>query len=369
MVLALSGLAMGCTRTPATLIELPQEESCRRTVVVGPPAEALEALESDSLRQRASAELAVEWRLPPDSVDLAELNAWCAAVGPAVVGGWGDTASTQSARPVLDTLWLVSWNMRVGAGDLRALVADLREGRLTRGAPAEHFVVVLQEAYRGGEYVPEHQPGAPAGSGIHGGPPEGAREDIVALAERLGLWLVYVPSMRNGEVEDRGNAILSTLPLSNPVAVALPVARQRRVAVVTDVFGRTGAGRDWALQVASVHLESSPVGWTSDEEQRLEQADALLELLPEADAAIAAGDYNTKTRGREEALVPMMEAAYPDTPPFPEEPTYRRAFGLYRAYLDYIFFRLPGRAAGDYRRVPRIYNSDHYPLVGWVAWE
>ena len=142
--------------------------------------------------------------------------------------------------------------------------------------------------------------------------------------------------MRNGEEEDRGNAILSTLPLESPVAVELPVARQRRVAVAAQLSGRTRAGRPWRLQVASVHLESSPLGWSSDEGQRLEQAKALLELLPGAESAVAAGDFNTKTRGTAEALIRPMLRAYPDTPSFPPGPTYRRAYGLYREYLDYI---------------------------------
>ncbi len=357
-----------CQGRAAMLEELVATDDCRRTVLLGQPAEAADTLESDSARQALARDRAVDWRLPAESLQVVRLNAWCAAVGPAVVGGWSDTVGAAGTLPVADTVRLVSWNVHVGGGDLRGLVKDLREGRLTGGRPVEHFVLLLQEAYRGGDLVPAHDPLEPSGSGVTEGPPGGQREDIVALAKRLNLWLVYVPSMRNGEEEDRGNAILSTLPLESPVAVELPVARQRRVAVAAQLSGRTRAGRPWRLQVASVHLESSPSGWSSDEGQRLEQAKALLELLPGAESAVAAGDFNTKTRGTAEALIRPMLRAYPDTPSFPPGPTYRRAYGLYREYLDYIFFRLPADAEGGYDRVALPYASDHYPLVGWVGW-
>lgn len=353
-----------CGGKPPWLDELVDDDNCRQTVLVGAPAEAVRALEDDSLRRAAAEERSADWRLPPESAEVAQLNAWCAAVGPAVVGGWGDTASL----PVVDTLWLVSWNVHVGGSDLWGLVEDLRAGRLTGGRPVQDFVLLLQEAHREGELVPGIEPDEPGGSPITGAPPGGERQDIITAAERLGLWVVYVPSMRNGETEDRGNAILSTLRLRRPVSAELPVARQRRVAVAADVAGRTRDGREWRLQVSTVHLESSPSGWKSDEEQRLEQTEALLALLPEADAAVAAGDFNTKTRGRDEALVPIMRRAYPQTPRFPQGPTYQKVFGIYREYLDYMFFRLPDGARASYDRVSSTYSSDHFPLVGRVAW-
>ena len=362
---ALSMVVAACGSQHPVLTELLEADDCRTTVVVGREAERLESLETDSLRAAALEEARVEWTMPSESADVSRLNAWCAAVGPAVVGGWGDTVA---ATPVADTLWLVSWNVHVGGGDLPALVSDLRAGRLTGGREVNDFVLLLQEAHRGGDLVPEPEPGEPFGSGVMDPPPSGVREDIVRTAERLGLWLIYVPSMRNGDSEDRGNAILSTLPLRDPVAMGLPVARQRRVALAARTAGRTASGRDWRVQLASVHLESSPSGWESDEEQRLNQAEALLDLLPEAEVAVAAGDFNTKTRGTEEALVRPMLRAYPDTPDFPPGPTYQKVYGIYREYLDYIFFRLPDDVDADYTRVPRIYASDHYPLVGRIVW-
>ena len=63
--------------------------------------------------------------------------------------------------------------------------------------------------------------------------------DVRDIAERFGLSVAYVPSMRNGpatrldEREDRGNAILSTEPLIDVKAIELPFGKQRRVAVIS----------------------------------------------------------------------------------------------------------------------------------------
>ena len=329
---------MACDDAPAPVTDA--EPTCRRTI--GP---------------------AVEWARA-DGAQGSRLDAWCAQVGPAVVL---TPDSAAAARPMADTLWIVSWNAAVGGGDLTALVADLRAGRLTGGRPPEHFVLLLQEAHRSGPRLPPHDPGLPGGSPKDNAPPDGPRRDIVAAAERLGLWLVYVPSMRNGESEDRGNAILSSLPLEDPLAVELPVARQRRVAVGAYVAGRTHSDRPWRVQALTVHLESSPAGEGSDEAQRLAQTRSLLLRLPYADAAVAAGDFNTKAGGVAEPLVSVMMDAYPDTPALPDGSTYRRFFGLWREYLDYAFFRLPDGARAWYRLAPDRYGSDHHPLVGAIA--
>ena len=427
MLAALPAAVVACVSKPASLHELPDDHSCRTTVLVGPLAELARARAdsaralADSLRAETDTlgaagptaadtlmavrptdsapdgadyadgptagpaivasdgrsdgddpplarALAVEWRLPQESVYVSQLNAWCAAVGPAVVGSWTDPVLQEDIPPLVDSLFIVAWNGHIGGGDARGLLEDLRSGALTGGQEVEHFVLLLQEVHREGELVPEHDPALPGGGGTTPSPPGGERVDVVGLAEELGLWLAYAPAMRNGPHEDRGNAILSTIPLTKPVAVALPVSRQRRVTVAATVTARRSSGEPWSLQVASVHLESQPEWWRSPEAERLEQAEALVALLPEANAAVAGGDFNTKTRGREEALVGVMLRAYPDTPSFPTGPTYQKAYGIYREYLDYLFFRLPDDARADYRRVDRIYGSDHYPILGWIAW-
>jgi endonuclease/exonuclease/phosphatase family metal-dependent hydrolase len=389
---ALLALLPSCAR-PSALQELTEEQTCRRTRTVGfaaetersdsaasggvdaRPQEALPAGGEDRVASDPAAvgapsptavrpaRLQVDWRLPGEVEQVHRLNAWCAAVGPAVVGGWAEGPRI----PVADTLVVVSWNVHVGGGHLRELVDDLRAGRLTGGDPVDHFVLLLQEAYRAGEAIPGFEPGLPGGSDVAAAPAGREREDVVQDAEALGLSLLYVPAMRSGRQEDRGNAILSTLPMTEPVAVELPVARQRRVAAAAVIGGRTSEGRPWRIQVASVHLENQAEGWIRDEHARLIQGQALLDGLPEAESAIAAGDFNTWQRDRSEAVIRAMERAYPQTPPFPRGPTYRRAWGLVRRYLDYIFFRLPDDASARYHRVPRLYNSDHYPLVGAVV--
>lgn len=375
-------ILMACGELPY-LDELDPARGCRRVIAVGPdPLAADTAARPDSLaaldrgadtvdEPSAPAQVVprtVRWVLPDDDDEQRRLHAWCAAVGPALVAGWAEAPSTP-----IDSIAIVVWNAHAGGGQLRALVQDLRSGRLTGGDGVDHFVLLLQEVYRQGAEIPEHDPGLPGGSVIErlpGGPESG---DIAADADALGLSLFYAPSMRNsvnapaGEQEDRGNAILSTLPLSAHHAIELPVARQRRVAVSAALEGETTGGASWRLQVASLHFENDAAGLASDESARLRQARALIDALPDADRALAGGDVNTWSRGFAEAPVQELMDVYPDTPPFPPGPTYRRAYGLLRMYLDYMFFRLEDGDRGRYRRLDDLYGSDHYPLLGWVV--
>ena len=377
--LIVAALLGACGEVPL-LEELSPERTCRRTIHVGPLGVPLDVADVDSLEAAAPADSGADqddgedegqdqrdvvWKVPRGSTDRSQLNAWCAAVGPAVVGGWADPPTA----PVT-SLAVVAWNLRVGGGDLRRLVQDLREGVFTDGDAVDHFVLLLQEAYREDDTVPAFDAGLPLGGGEFGGPPGATRRDIVTEAEELGLALLYAPSMRNGEgrgddaPEDRGNAILSTLPLSAPLAVELPVARQRRVAVAARV--RLGPEEGHDLLMASVHLENDASGWTRDELARLQQTEALLEGLPEEGAAVAGGDFNTWTRGPEEALMEPMLRAFPDTPPFPPGHTYVRAYGILRRQLDYLFFRFPEDGSAEVIRVPDPYASDHLPVVGRI---
>src|SRR5215213_6661607 len=76
-------------------------------------------------------------------------------------------------------------------------------------------------------------------------------EDVVETARALRLNIRYAPSMRNGTLQsDRGNAILSTLPVSDAHAIEFPLVLQRRVAVSTALW----LGRDRARAV-SAHLD------------------------------------------------------------------------------------------------------------------
>ena len=372
-VLTLSVVA--CGEVPL-LDELAPDRTCRRTLVVGTLGVALDVAEAtadttavDSVTDEGEAPEEttpeVEWKGPRADSHRHQLNAWCAAVGPAVFGGWAE----MPLEPV-DSIAVVAWNLHVGGGDLRRLVDDVRSGVLTGGGRVEHFVLLLQEAFREDDTVPPFDPALPQGGGVFAAPPAGERRDIVAQAEALGLSVFYAPSMRNGEgrgddtPEDRGNAILSTLPLQDPMAIELPVARQRRVAVAARV--RAGPDPERKFLAVSVHLENDAAGFARDEQARLEQTVALLEGLPDDETAVAGGDFNTWARGPEEALVAAMLREFPDTPPFPSGHTYVRAYGLVRRQLDYLFFRLPEDADPIMIRVPDPYASDHFPMVGWI---
>jgi endonuclease/exonuclease/phosphatase family metal-dependent hydrolase len=184
--------------------------------------------------------------------------------------------------------------------------------------------------------------------------------------------VVYVPSMRNGELtgdaggEDRGNAILSTLPLHDALALELPVVRQRRVAVVAVVRGRTSAGAAWELQLTSAHLENRGGSDLLGVQGRAAQAEWLVESLPPARAAVLGADLNTWVRGERESAARMLMPHYPSTPAAqPPGPTHVSHL-IIRARLDYLFARVPGGRMTDYERAPSLYGSDHYPMLAWI---
>ena len=188
--------------------------------------------------------VAVDWRLPDNRDNHAPLLARCRAVGPAVIDALpaADIVPGASATAVLT---IATWNTHVGGGDVRAFVAALRSGALTSGEPVRALRAVPPGS------VPARD-GHPADRSRRRGRRQaprriaalGPREDVVSAAASLGLALSYVPSTRNGadDVEDRGNAILSTLPLSGFAAVELPFGRYRRVAVAATIDGAGGPG-------------------------------------------------------------------------------------------------------------------------------
>src|SRR5690606_23359321 len=203
------------------------------------------------------------------------------------------------------------WNIHVGGGDLVRLVADLRAGRLTGGQEVRHFVLLLQEVHRADPFLPSAPPGSTVPARVEEAPPSGPRRDVVETARRLGLALVYVPSMRNGEREDRGNAILSTLPLHDLRAIELPYEAQRRVAVAATLGGLTGGGAPWRLQVASAHLDTRSTGgraWATVGMGRRRQALALADALRGDLPTLVAGDLNTWSLAFLEGALPLLRS-------------------------------------------------------------
>jgi endonuclease/exonuclease/phosphatase family metal-dependent hydrolase len=317
----------------------------------------------------AAPDQVIDWRLPPESAEQERLDPWCAAVGgPAVLSA----RSAGPSRPV-DSLVLVTWNTHGGGGELARLVSDLRSGALTGGSPVEDFVLLLQEVHRAGASLPEDLAGARVPAAVREHPAEGDRQDVMEAAGELGLAAFYVPSMRNGAeigvaAEDRGNAVLSTLPLQGLRAVELPVESQRRVAVAATVAGVGRAG-PWELTVVSAHLDTRSTGtrlWASLGAGRRRQAERLVDGLPGHAPMVLAGDLNTWSLGLLESTVGYLLSRFPETPPAPDGATFGTGWG-YARRLDHMFFRLPDGWKARQRRVDDRYGSDHHPLLGWVV--
>jgi endonuclease/exonuclease/phosphatase family metal-dependent hydrolase len=297
---------------------------------------------------------AIPWFAPDDPAERRRLDAWCAGVGGPTIHS---PSPAQAESIPIEDITFVSWNVHVGNGDVRRFVDDLGAGRHTNGRRIDHYVLMLQEAVRT-EGVPTLSEGA---SGAHYIRSHGrvASLDIEGIARELGLSLIYVPSMRNGKSatdpqQDRGNAILSTLPLSDPIAIELPGERQRRVVV----FARAAT-----VSVGVIHLDAlgawnERLGvfwtpWLRDVEVR-----SIQSRLPEGPLVIGA-DLNT-WHGRDERAVRFLERVANDTPLSIE----RRGLGL--RVLDYLFFRVGPNRRAHYRQIDDRYGSDHRPLVGWV---
>src|SRR5688572_16545265 len=241
--------------------------------------------------RRAESIGGIAWYTPQESRDEAVLENWRASVGPPV---FAEHRASQ-VQPV-DTLTLVSWNTALGAGDVERLVADLR-----RGAPRGPIVLLLQEVYRAGDEVPVLlRSGAAVASRLRGLRADGRRDEIEVTAAALGMSAYYVPSMRNGSPvmsdEDRGNAILSTLPLTDLAALELPFERQRRVAVGATLQGASGDGNPWQLRVVSAHLDNISGArrlWVASEFGRVRQTRGLIQQLEGDTPLVLGGDFNT----------------------------------------------------------------------------
>jgi endonuclease/exonuclease/phosphatase family metal-dependent hydrolase len=307
------------------------------------PASACEAA-------RSTAD-AIDWFGPDAQDDRRRLSAWCESVGPAIIHA--------PARPVpladlsRTGLVVVTWNVHEGGGDLQRLVTHVRRRSTDRGGVAPALVLLVQEAFRGGAAVPAQIPSEvrPPRS-IHPSRPAGS--DIEAVAEQENLWLAYVPSMRNGRDvrEDRGCAILSTLPLSDVAGIELPWISQRRVAVMATITAREGDA-PWRLRAVSVHLDNRS--------GRSTQAAALARLTDAHTAGgvpiIIGGDLNTWMGPREDA-VQQIDQVVARVRECGDAPTFR--FGR---HLDYLFTTLPPDVRRGCRILPNVFGSDHHPTV------
>lgn len=257
---------------------------------------------------------------------------------------------------------IVSWNLWIGRGRLAEVIGRVRD-RVE--APV---IVLLQEAFRADASIPASR-GVRRAAGAF--PPRTVpRADIAEMARELRLNLRYVPSMRNGvRPSDRGNAILSDLPLSEARAFELPLVLQRRVPLVATVEMSGGL-----LHVVSAHLDPrGPAGaeWLGGP-GRARQTGYLLDRT-EADLVALGADLNLARGTREQSWRLLQDAGFTAGVP-PVRHQWRHTFhALPRLVLDYILVRDRGgcvRAAQVERldehpndRGPTVFGSDHHPLL------
>jgi endonuclease/exonuclease/phosphatase family metal-dependent hydrolase len=305
----------------------------------------------------------ISWHIS-DEADALELSRWCRAVGAPVFVA--EPAALPSAPPSLDELVVVSWNAHLAEGELYELIAKLRSGALTNGRPVAHFVLLVQELYRNGDQVPAFDIRDRSAFAIKPSDPDNL--DIDDHAAALGLSMLYVPSMRNGPElrEDRGNAIISTEPLLNPLALELPLARQRRVALGAAITVQTAQGPR-LLQVVDAHLEplSSPKTLWLFKNPRGKQVQAILDLLatprftaPAVAGVVLGGDFNTVRSGAGDSAYRLARAW--STGMVREDSRKTHMMGR----LDYLFFKVGDGWSASTRRLDERFGSDHYPVIG-----
>ncbi len=282
-----------------------------------------------------------------------------------------DAGSDVGFEPV-DSLVVVIWNLEVGSGDLFELLADQFDFECSaptgsRSPGKVPFVLLLQEAYRASYDIPEIPDGVALPSRIGRSVLPGERIDIVDMARECNLSLFYAPSMRNGaetedEIpEDRGNAILASVPLTDFAAIELPLETQRRVAVAALAHP---PGRD-PIRVVSFHFDVAANllrVLISGNSTRLQQGLGMAQALDELDAGeparvvVLGGDVNSWSE--KETVVRHLQELYPESP----QPTSEGTRGSYPT--DHMFVRtFEGSNVSvvdpSYRIMPDNYGSDH----------
>lgn len=306
----------------------------------------------------------VTWTRTADPETHATLDDWCRSVGPPAV------SRHAPPRGRVRRLLVVSWNVHVGAGRVADLLGHLAAD-FRVGADDVGLVLLLQEAFRAGPDVPGTYPTTiQVPSPIR---PRRPATDVVALGERLGLSVAYVPSMRNGPAvapalrEDRGNAVLSTETLSNIEAIELPLGYQRRVAVAATLTLR---GHDTPLRVVSLHFDTRGA--------RAAQAQAMsAQLAPDAQSTrpvLVGGDLNA-LRGRRDPAWRAMDEHFTEaecgmgrTNVWPGRLDVYLGWWLGR--IDFIFGNAPALVyPHECWTEPGRFGSDHRPVVMVVELE
>lgn len=311
----------------------------------------------------------LRWYRAAAERDVRLASSWCATVGGPVL-----ISNPEGSFPAWERgtgLEVVTWNMQINGGDAFRFLRDELGLDCTADRPRLEggrapFVALLQETWRRSDDLPFVESGANVPWTIDEEHGRDEEADIVEVARRCGLALVYVPSARNGPDtggrprEDKGNAVLSTLPLSTPLGIDLPLEGGRKVAVAATVHAPGGE----RVRLVTVHLDVASTlirSLVSGNQTRTRQATGVIDALDEAErdgphtpVVVVGGDMNTWA-GNETALKVMWQA-FPDSPSWDGLGT-RGAFPP-----DHIFFRGSGNRAftvEQYRRIDDTYFSDH----------
>jgi len=336
----------------------------------------------------------VAWARPDSKGEQSRLDDWCSATGEPVVrrlavaplptdvireaslGGGPAPADTEVIPTFpsipIESLTVATWNIEVGTGDLVRFLDEqigysCESGRVHGANTQTPFVLLVQEAHRASRDIPEIPSGVSLPNSIGKSDDHASRAEIVTIAEQCGLSLFYAPSMRNGAEadgempEDRGNAILASIPLSDLSAVELPLETQRRVAVAAVAHP---PGRE-PIRVVSFHFDVAANMLrvlTTGNSTRLRQGLGLARALDELDngetrlATIIGGDVNSWSE--KETVIRHLSEQFPESPRATAEGTR----GGYPT--DHIFVRTfeGSKIALDessYRVAPLEYGSDH----------
>ena len=298
----------------------------------------------------------LSWTSPDHVEERRKLDAWCDTVGPVILA-----QSRPPVRLLSDRLVIVGWNVHLGAGDVVGLIGELRNGRVAGVDPDAPLVLMLQETFRAGDLVPPFSAGTPAPPRIA---PGRSRQDVLDIAAAGGFNVFYLPTMRNGRGtdvrEDRGLAILSSLPLDKVQAFELPLERQRRPAAAVVVRLASSSGTELTLRLIDAHFESRSGArrlWLGSPHARNRQGQALSAALDADVPTVLEGDLNTWAN--REPVVEWLRRRF--EPCTDRRPTF--AAGL---RLDWFFSRLPQGWTTKCWRLDRKYGSDHHPIVAVV---
>ena len=285
----------------------------------------------------------VLWAGPKGKDHRTPLSAWCRAVGPGIV----QVTNVPPLEIANSGLTVLTWNQHENHGDLETLLRSY----MVRSP----LIALVQEVARTSKDVPMEIPHTIKVPGYIG-PHVNTRREITAIAANLNLSLAYLPSMPNGArtQQDRGCAILSTLPISDVTGIELPWVAQRRIAVMATVAAIRN-GVPWQLRVVSMHLDNR----SGRSKQAAAAVDFLERQTPKLPILIG-GDLNSWS-GVEDVAVREINRVVPIVPECGDQPTF--SFFLLALRLDHLFTTLPRSVRSGCSVENNRFGSDHYPMV------